>query len=271
MNEETTLIRPRETVPPVQPSPGAHLPPERPRRAQQRGSLGIPEIIALAASTLLLLAAVGSYFFLLRPQRVRAEALAAERVQLEKVLQTTRGSVTEGQDTQSSVRDILGSLQRFEIEHLGQGAGGSTNTITELHRMMLKNNLRISGGMTYTQLEETLPGAEKTQRQQPRAANAGRVVQSVFPGIGITMTVEGAYPNLRRFIREVEASRQFIVINGVELEGVTDTGAAGSAPNSSGARGTLVSLRLDMAAYFRRAAAPADLTPLGGAADATNR
>jgi hypothetical protein len=64
----------------------------------------------------------------------------------------------------------------------------------------------------------------------------------------------------------VEADRQFVVINTVELEGVTDTDAppvvappdgtdpsAAAAPTST--RGTLVSLRLDMAAYFRRAGA----------------
>ena len=32
------------------------------------------------------------------------------------------------------------------------------------------------------------------------------------------MTVEGSYQNLRRFIREIETSKQFIVISAVELE-----------------------------------------------------
>ncbi len=91
-------------------------------------------------------------------------------------------------------------------------------------------------------------------------------MQSTFPGIGVTLTVEGGYANLRRFVRDVEADRQFVVINTVELEGVTDTDAPppvappdGTDPNAvaapTSARGTLVSLRLDMAAYFRRAGA----------------
>jgi hypothetical protein len=273
VKDETTIIQERDPdatliTPPPPEAPRAVAPDRLRGPRRQRGPLGLAEIVALASSALLLLAALGSYFLILRPQRVRAEGLEAERAQLERQLQITRSSVTEGKDTQTSVRDILGSLRRFEIEHLGHGVSGSTNTMKELHRLMLKNGLRISGGMAYTQLEETLPGAEK--KQQPREAGAGRVVQSAFPGIGITMTVEGLYPNLRRFIREVEASPQFIVINAVELEGVTDGGNATEGPpvatgaagvTTTGARGTLVSLRLDMAAYFRRANVAGDLIP----------
>jgi hypothetical protein len=77
----------------------------------------------------------------------------------------------------------------------------------------------------------------------------------------------------------VETDERFVVINSIELEGITDTAArnfsaveppAGEdpvAPPSSGptARGTFVSLRLDMAAYFRRpgAAASDDATTPG--------
>ena len=264
MKDETTVTRARGAAAAAPPRGETRARSYASRGSRRGAALGVPEIVALAASALLLLAAIGSYLFLLRSQSARAQALEAERAQLEKQLQALRGSVTQGKDTQTSVRDILDSLQRFEIEHLGQGIGGSTSAIRELHRLMLKNKLRISGGMSYTQLEETPPGAEK-RPQQTREAGAGRIVQSVFPGIGITMTVEGSYPNLRRFIREVEGSQQFVVINAVELEGVTDAGAAAggatAGPNASGARGTLVSLRLDMAAYFRRAGARADSAP----------
>jgi Type II secretion system (T2SS), protein M subtype b len=121
-------------------------------------------------------------------------------------------------------------------------------------------------------LQETAPGAEQNQQQQQRREDrAQRVVQSVFPGIGVTLTVEGTYPNLRRFIRDIEADRQFVVIDTVELEGVTDSsaseapapvpvpGAETGIPTQprTPSRNALVSLRLDMAAYFRRAATTA--------------
>jgi len=231
--------------------------------------LGLPEVAALAAAAALLFAAVCAYLFLLRPERSRLAALALERETLQRQLQATQGTLVENRDTQSSVREILTSLEEFEVEHLGVASGGSTGVIEELHRLLNKNNLRISGGMSYTQLTEALPGATP-QRQTVTGGGDGRgaqqrVVQSVFPGVGVTLTVEGAYPALRRFIRDVESSRHFIVVNTVELEGITDSGASAPVavadpvadPSASAApppdsRGRLVSLRLDMAAFFRR-------------------
>jgi hypothetical protein len=245
------------------------------RGARAVGPLGVPEIIALAAAALLLVTAIASYLFLLRPQRTRLQAMNEERALLQKQLQDMESSVGKNQDAQASARTILDSLVGFETEHLGDGGQGSTRVIEELNRLIRKNGLRISGGLAFTQLQETAPG--EAQRRQQRGGTgeqtAARVVESVFPGIAVTLTVEGTYPKLRQFIRDVEADRQsFIVVNTVELEGIADSGGPsaadapvvstgeeipGAAPRpaaaASGVRGTLVSLRLEMAAYFRRA------------------
>lgn len=226
----------------------------------RRGFLGLPEIIALAGAALLLLMALAAYFLLLRPARAHLQAQTAERATLETRIGAARGEFSEKRDTQTSVREILTSLQNFEINHLNVSGEGGTRVYEELHALMLRNNLRLSGGASYTQLQETSP--EEVGRRQGQRGDGGlRVVQSVFPGVGVTLTVEGTYPNLRRFVRAVEASRQFVVINTVELEGVSDSGRARAAVPSEGgdagvAQGSrLVSLRLDMAAYFRRSGA----------------
>ena len=264
MRDETTVTRGREDATRRQ---GVRARFERLRGSRRRSALGLPEVAVLAAAALLRLAAVLSYLFLLVPQRMRAQNLETDRADLQKLLESTRQNIGTSQSTQESVNEILGSLQNFEIEHLGEGSNaGLRNVVGELNRLILKNKLRISGGINYTQLEEVVPGAERAQPQTRREEGGQRVVQSTFPGIGVTLTVEGSYANLRRFVRDVEADRQFVVINAVELEGVTDTGApavltphdatdpnAAAAPSST--RGTLVSLRLDMAAYFRRAGA----------------
>jgi Tfp pilus assembly protein PilO len=242
---------------------------------RRRGALGVPEVAALGVAALLLMTAVLSYLFLLAPQRSRKDALEAESRELELRLKTQQSILGQGQDTQHRVGEILASLNDFEVDKLGQASSGSKTVVEEMNRLIVKNNLRISGGVSFTQLQETVPGADQNQPQR-REDGAQRVVQSIFPGIGVTLTVEGTYANLRRFIRDIEADRQFVVIDAVELEGVTDTNAP--APSSSTAavpqaplaaegqpvappaaapstpsRGALVSLRLDMAAYFRRA------------------
>ena len=240
---------------------------------RRRGTLGVPEIAALGVSALLLMTAVLSYLFLLAPQRSRKNALEAERGDLQRKLQDQQSILGQGQDTQQRVSEILTSLNDFQVGKLGHAASGSQTVIGEMNRLIVRNNLRISGGISFTQLQESLPGADQNQPQR-RDEGGQRIVQSVFPGIGVTLTVEGTYANLRHFIRDIEADRQFVVIDAVELEGVTDSNASAPSPvaavpleplaggqtpappaaaPSTPSRGALVSLRLDMAAYFRRA------------------
>ncbi len=250
------------------------------RATRRRGAIGLPEFAALALAALLLLAAVLAYLSLLVPARSRTAALENERGDLQRLLQSQQTNIGEGKDTEQRVADILSSLERFEVEYLGQASSGSKSVIEELNRLILKNNLRISGGINFRQLQEAVPDADgQTPRPRRPSASGGetgqRIEQSIFPGIGVTLTVEGTYPNLRRFVGDIEADRrQFVVINTVELEGVTDSNAAEApapAPVVPGAepgavaqprpqtpsRNALVSLRLDLAAYFRRAAASA--------------
>jgi hypothetical protein len=229
------------------------------RGGRRRTLLGLPEILALAFAALLLLMTVFAYLFLLRPERERLQTLTAERTTLETRIAAARGEFSQRQDTQTSVREILSSLEDFEMNNLSVSGDGGTRVYEELHSLMIRNNLRLSGGASYTQLQEAAPDASGKTGQRGEAG-ALRVVQSVFPGVGVTLTVEGTYPNLRRFIRDVESSTHFVVINTVELEGVSDAsrvdmGAPGpdGAPAAAASRGNLVSLRLDMAAYFRRA------------------
>jgi Tfp pilus assembly protein PilO len=246
------------------------------RATRRRGPVGVPEFAALAFAALLLLAAVLSYLFLLVPQNSREASLDAEGKSLEQVLVSQQTNLGTSQDTAQRVSEIMTSLERFETGHLGNASSGTKTVVEELNRLIAKNGLRISGGINFTQLQETVPGAEnapRARRQGSDAQGAQRVVQSIFPGIGVTLTVEGTYSNLRRFIRDIEGDRrQFVVINTVELEGVTDTNSAeltappvvnGGTPGApqlqpqAPTRGALVSLRLDMATYFRRAAASA--------------
>jgi len=76
------------------------------------------------------------------------------------------------------------------------------------------------------------------------------------------VTIEGQYQNLRHFVRDIESSKQFIIINAVELERATESNTqptAESSPLKSGS--ALVSLRLDMATYFQRTGGASETGP----------
>jgi len=83
--------------------------------------------------------------------------------------------------------------------------------------------------------------------------------QSVYPGIAISVTLEGPYQNLRRFVHDIEASKQFIIINTVELEPATESNQAAEATSGAG-KPSLVSLRVEMTTYFQRNGAAENVT-----------
>ena len=233
----------------------------RARLAQARttrppGAVRLPEIIALTAAALLLLVAACAYFFLLVPERQRLIALENERAQLQSKLRASTAGVERNESTQASVEKIVTSLSDFETTMLAsRDPQTTTAVIQELNEKTRRHNL-ARAQFSFSHLDEFVPGQTNAQQSSNARGGAGNTSkrESVFPAIDISLTIEGQYGNLRRFIRDIEQSRRFMVINGIQLEGVTDTGTA--------ARAALVSLRLDLSAPFRRSSSSSS----GGAA-----
>lgn len=218
--------------------------------------LGVAEIIALGGSVVILLAVLLSYFYFLIPARSHLQERQLERSRLQNQLRSSQDLVREERDTQSIVDKITQSLDDFEDNRLPNRNQGRMSLYDELNQLIRKNGLRNTSGPSYTQLESL-----ESKKSTTGSKSASAKWQSVYPGIGVSLTVEGSYQNLRRFIRSLEENKQFIIINSIELERASETSPAESA-STSGARGSLVSLRLDMATYFQRANGESgDVTP----------
>jgi Tfp pilus assembly protein PilO len=231
------------------------------RQSRQRSILGVAEMAGLAGSAVMLLAVIFVYLYFYSPSQARLSAAQIERARLREKLSTLQKDIDIQGSAQDNIRQISESIESFENERLiGRDAGRITlyNVLIQLIR---SNNLRNTSGPVYNYLEE------KGAAQTASARTVNSRWQSLYPGIGVTVTVEGQYANLRRFVRSIESSNQFIIINAVELERASDTDAplSGAAPGAP--RSTIVSLRLDMAAYYRRstsaevAGEPASATP----------
>lgn len=211
--------------------------------------LGPAEIIGLAGSVLIFLLVIVSYLYFLVPARSRLSTLEAERSRLQTLLRISKDVVTQGQSTEARVQDITQSLDDFEGKKLVGANSGRMGLYDSLNSLIRKNGLRNTSGPTYTSLE---PAGSKVGASGSHSANTKW--QSIYPGIAISVTVEGQYQNLRRFIQDIETNRQFVIINSVELERSTETNTLPSVEGeaASGTRDALVSLRLDMATYFQR-------------------
>lgn len=219
--------------------------------SRRHGMFGTAEIVGVAVAAIILISVVFSYVYFLVPARSRLQSLQLERTRLQNQLRNSRDVAQQGLDTKSTVDKITDSLADFEGRRLASVSQGRMGLYDELNQLIRKNGLRNTSGPAYTQLDPI--GAKRTASA---AKSASTKWQSVYPGIGVTLTVEGPYQNLRRFIRDLEEGKQFIIINAIELERATETNAAVSNDGTpaSGARGSLVSLRLDMATYFQRGA-----------------
>jgi Tfp pilus assembly protein PilO len=229
----------------------------------RRGKMfGVAEVAALAGSCLILALVLFSYLYFFVPARSRVSSLTYDKNQLQTNLQTLAGVNRNEQNTTATVQQITTSLDKFETDFLPRQEEGRMELYEELNQLIIKNGVRNTSGPTYTALE---PEGTKTTGGK----NIATKWQSFYPGVAVMVTVEGQYENVRRFIRDVERSKQFVVINEVELQRARDTNAPvsaeGEAPAESaeaapapgsGSRGSLVSLQLSMATYFKRDASP---------------
>lgn len=224
--------------------------------ARDQRVLGPAEIIALAGSFLILLLVVVSYLYFLMPANSRLDALQSERALLQTQLKTSEEVVVQGETTEASVEKITESLDLFENQGLLVADRGRMDLYDRLNAIIRTNGLRNTSGPAYTPLEaagsKTGTGSRSTNTKW----------QSIFPGLAISVTVEGQYQNLRHFIRDLEINKQLVIINSVELERSTETNNLPSAEGDQtiSSHPALVSLRLEMSTYFRRGAAAESAT-----------
>ena len=207
---------------------------------------GVAEVAGLAGSCFVLVLVLLSYLYFLVPARSTIASLNADRKQLQTNLEKLDSVVNREQNTKEQVDRIAASLENFETAHLMRQDEGRMSLYEELNQLIVKNGVKNTSGPTYTTIDPT--GLKST---------SGKTVitkwQSFYPGISVMVTVEGQYQDVRRFIRDVERSKQFVVINEVELQRATQNNAPASADESgSGTRGSLVSLQLNMTTYFQR-------------------
>jgi len=236
--------------------------------------IGLAELIGLAAAAVLALITIFAYFYFLVPANSRLTSSKLDRDRLQGVLRSSETSFKEGTNARAIVDKDVASLEDFEANWLAAPDSGRMSLYTELNNLIRTNGLRNTSGPSYAALQ---PLGTKSPVQPSATAQqqTNEKWQTIYPGIAVSVTVEGPYQNVRHFVRDIEISRRFLVIDAVELEGVTQTGAvqglsttpvAPAGPRSSASptraarslpppvRGnTLVSLRLDMTTYFRRA------------------
>jgi hypothetical protein len=294
----TVLLTPDETIV-FEKQPSIDIVPKNRPREVYAGMWGRNEIATFALGIFALLTVIILYVFVVMPSNRQLARHKSEAEALEQQLVENKarwGAIT---DSQSQVTNILGSEEQFESTYLRPASMGTNEIPRRLNSLIAAYGLVNTNGPEYQPLE-TIDAANNGRAAQSSDQDRGRDrFRSLFPGMYVTMTVEGSYQNLRRFIKELENGSEFIVISTVQLEpsdsksdkqdnGGQQTQAQAASPviqqgpNQIGnpynyarpgfqpnvqpqpadnfrtnpdrgkMHGELVSLHLEMAAYFRR-------------------
>ena len=224
------------------------------RTAPGLSLIGLPELIGLAGAALIAILTIFAYFYFYLPAQSRLTSLQLERDRLQAFLRTSQSNLQQNTTVRQQVDEITASLSDFENNWLANASSGRMSLYATLNDLIKSNGLRNTAGPSYTSLD---PIGSKAQVQATTNAEkqTNAKWQTIYPGIAVSVTVEGPYQRVRHFVRDIESSRQFLIINEVELESVVQSGVATEPTTPGGATGgraTLVSLRLEMATYFHR-------------------
>lgn len=235
------------------------------RRTPYAGMWGPLEIIAFGVAAAAVFAVVLLYLFFVAPSASALASARADRDALERGRIAEKNVFGELRDTQSRVARLVQSVDDFETNYLPVASVGQTALYQKINALMAGYGLTNTNGPSFAPLETI----DSQQPEQSEESTGRSRFRSLFPGIYATVTVEGPYQNVRRFIRDIETGNEFVVISSVEIEPSdsaapadgqnADTSPTGEGlpPVSGGARagktrGNVVSLRLELAAYFRR-------------------
>jgi len=214
--DRTVVSTKNETIVIDKPRSGEVMPTNRQRKVYS-GMWGRTEIAVFGSSLFLLLAVFFLYILLVVPAGKELDQTRAQRDQLEQELISARSKYGGITSTQTQVEKLVSSVSDFESAYLPVSATGRTALYQRLNGLIASYGLVNTNGPNYAPLDgpdqQNGNGTEQNDQENGRAK-----FRSIFPGVYVTMTVEGPYQNLRRFIREIETGGEFVIISSVELE-----------------------------------------------------
>ena len=208
LTEDETIIIPKQEV--------IDVPPRNRERKVYAGMWGTTELVTVGLSLLAILTTILLFVLLVLPAQRELNNNRAKREDLSKQLataQTRWGNITT---TQGRVDQILRSVDEFEAYNLASQTNGQAALYQHLNGLIAAYGLVNTSGPDYAPLE--ILDQNRSNQQTEDQKGRSKFI-SIYPGQYITMTLDGSYQNLRRFIREIETNRnQFVIISAVELE-----------------------------------------------------
>jgi hypothetical protein len=230
----------------------------RARNAVRRARLSVSEIAFLGAAIIFASGVALFYSYKVLPL---GYMVASRNRQIE----TLKAAIKDLDDKEkkrlaqaSNAEKILESLSGFE-SRLTPDERGMTQIINEIDALSSTHKV-IAGDSNYRPEAADEPQFDENGNPKPRPNRDKK--PKIYPNLGVETTVLGDYSNLRRFLSDLERSRQFLIVNSLTFQGGDDKIArqlakGGKQPQLSSAESVPVSLKIELDTYFKPPAAGA--------------
>lgn len=224
------------------------------RELIERSRLSLIEVIALVAALVFVGVVIFYYFTKAQPLSSKLATLKAREAEIRQQIEKANSDEMKRQKQASNAEAIMASLKDFD-QYLKQDERGMTEIINEVDTLGKKHGV-LTGDSTY-RVAEAEPLVDENGQPIPPKNGRENETQKIYPVLGIDTNIIGEYPNLRKFLYELERSRQFLVINALTFQGESDkvrreAQKAGTQKlQLSSPEAIPVSLKIEMDTYFQ--------------------
>jgi hypothetical protein len=224
----------------------------RVRGAIGRARLSVAEIAFLGAAILFATAVSLFYSYKVLPL---GYMVASRNRQIEAL----KAAIKEQDDKErkrltqaSNAGKILESLSGFE-SHLTPDERGMTQIINEIDALGATHKILV-GDRNYRVEAADEPQFDENGNPKPRPNRDKK--PKIYPNLGVETTVIGDYSNLRRFLSDLERSKQFLIVNSLTFQGGDERIASklakgGKQPVLNSPEAVPVSLKIELDTYFK--------------------
>jgi hypothetical protein len=230
----------------------------RARNVVRRARLSIAEITFLGAAMVFASGVALFYSYKVLPLGYMVAARQRQIKDLKTQIEKLNTEERKRRDQASNAEKILESLSGFE-SRLTPDERGMTQIINEIDALSSTHKV-IVGDSNYRPETADEPQVDENGNPKPRPNRDKK--PKIYPNLGVETTVLGDYSNLRRFLSDLERSRQFLIVNSLTFQGGDDRIArqlakGGKQLQLSSAESVPVSLKIELDTYFKPPAAGA--------------
>lgn len=223
------------------------------RDAVGRARLSVVEIVFLCAAIFFAGLVTAFYFYQVAPLDSELAARDQQIKDLKARIVKLNTEEKKRMDQAANAEKILESLRSFE-SNLKPDERGMTQIINEIDALG-KTHKIVVGDASYRVEEAEEPQFDENGNPKPLAASKDKTPK-IYPNLGIDTMVIGDYANLRRFLSDLERSKQFLIINALAFQGgdekiIRQLAKGGKQIQLSGPESIPVSLKIELDTYFQ--------------------